>query len=368
MNMGDYNFQPEVKRTYTPEEAGHDRIRKPVSRMSRKRNRKVNVGVLIVSLVFALLIGTCIYLIASGKNKDHDLVLDKKESETVSDTTEAETSGETADGKPFTVTVSEAEMHMGDLILVNYAYPYAFAESEVDSIVTVTSAKNEFYIARDNKVSLRRDFIEVINTLMEDMYEVNGNKYMQVNSAYRSYDDQVSTYEYYEEQYGEAYAKEYVAIPGYSEHHTGLAVDFNVYKDGYIHYVESYEGCAWFRENAKEYGIILRYEPDKQYITGISGETWHYRYVGVPHAEIMYDLDYCLEEYIDYLRGFTYESMLCYDGEDMISMEAFEKAETGYAVYFVASEGEETEITIPGGVEYSISGNNVDGYVVTLTK
>ena len=110
MDNGEYNFQPEVKRKYTPEEAGHDRIRKPVSRMSRKRNRRVNVGVLIVCLVFSMIIGVCIYMIASGKNKDHDLVLNGTESETYSDTTEADTAGETDDGKPFTVTVSEEEM------------------------------------------------------------------------------------------------------------------------------------------------------------------------------------------------------------------------------------------------------------------
>lgn len=257
---------------------------------------------------------------------------------------------------------------MGDLILVNYAYPYAFAESEVDKIQTVTSAKNEFYLARDSKVSLRSDFIEVINTLMEDMYEVNGNKYMQVNSAYRSYQEQVDTYEYYKNTNGEEYAKNYVANPGYSEHHTGLAVDFNVYKNGYIYYVESYEGCAWFRENAKEYGIILRYEPDKTYITGINGETWHYRYVGAPHAEIMYELDLCLEEYIDYLKSYTMDNMLCYDGESLISTDAYAEGEGVYGVYFVPSQGEKTKITIPENVEYSISGNNVDGYVVTLTK
>lgn len=388
MNNGEYNFQPEVKRTYTPEEAGHDRIRKPVSRMSRKKNRRVNVGVLIVCLVFTVIVGVCVYLLASGKNRDDaSLPGNSGENESVNDVITnnpgggdhgggadaqkyegTETSGETPEGKPFTVTVSEEQMHMGDLILVNYAYPYAFAESEVSRIQTVTSAKNEFYLARDSKVSLRSDFIEVINTLMEDMYEVNGNKYMQVNSAYRSYQEQVDTYEYYKNTNGEEYAKNYVATPGYSEHHTGLAVDFNVYKNGYIYYVESYDGCAWFRENAKEYGIVLRYEPDKTYITGINGETWHYRYVGAPHAEIMYDLDLCLEEYIDYVKDYTIDKMLCYDGENLISMDAFEEGEDVYGVYFVPSQGEETRITIPENVEYSISGNNVDGYIVTLTK
>ncbi len=363
MNNGEYNFQPEVKRTYTPEEAGHDRIRKPVSRMSRKRHRKVNVGVVIVSVVFALIIGVCIYLLATGGNTDPDVI------PILDENTDVTTVLETEPPKEITVSVSEKEMHMGDLILVNYANPYAFAEEEVSEIVTVASAKNEYYLAKNNTVSLRSSYIEVINELMEDMYAVNGNKYMQVNSAYRSYEDQVSTYEYYKEANGEQYAKEYVANPGYSEHHTGLAVDFNVYVNGYVYYVESYEGCAWFRENAKNYGIILRYEPDKQYITGINGETWHYRYVGVPHAQIMFQLDYCLEEYIDYLRSYSYEqNMLCFDGTTISTASSYEEAPNGYVIYYVASEGELTDITVPNFAEYSISGNNVDGFIVTVTK
>ena len=90
----------------------------------------------------------------------------------------------------------EKEMHMGNLILVNYAYPYAFAESEVSEIVTVSSAKNDNYVVRDNKIELRKSTIDIFNTMMDDMFAATNFNKLQVNSAYRSYEDQVATYEY----------------------------------------------------------------------------------------------------------------------------------------------------------------------------
>ncbi len=363
-NNRNFNYEPEIKRTYTPEELGHEKFRRPVSRQHRKRHRGVNLGVVIISVVFAVIIGVCAYMIASG-NRD-EIVLPGLD--TVTDTV-LQTEAETEPPKEISVTVTEKEMHMGDLILVNYAYPYAFEKSEIDQIVTVKSAMNEYYVVRDNTISLRRHVIEVCNEMMSDMFGINGNKYMQVNSAYRSYDDQVATYEYYKEQYSEEYAKKYVANPGNSEHHTGLALDLNVNVNGAIYYVESYDGCAWFRENCDEYGFVLRYPAEKKYITGIEGETWHYRYVGTPHASIMTDLDLCMEEYIDYLKSYTYDTyVMTYSNGTLSKMEYDPEFESGYMIYYVPSDGEETVINVPNFCEYEISGNNVDGYVVTVSK
>ncbi len=88
-----------------------------------------------------------------------------------------------------------------------------------------------------------------------------------------------------------------ISKSGYSEHHTGLAIDFN-----YVTYdFEDTEEFDWLQENAENYGFILRYPEDKVDITGYNYEPWHYRYVGVEVAIEMNDLDYCLEEYIAYL-------------------------------------------------------------------
>ncbi len=95
-----------------------------------------------------------------------------------------------------------------------------------------------------------------------------------------------------------ANALQTIALPGSSEHHTGMAVDFN-----YVNYeFEGTKEFTWLSENAENYGFILRYPSDKVDITKINYEPWHYRYVGVEHAVAMNDLDMCLEEYLEYLN------------------------------------------------------------------
>lgn len=91
------------------------------------------------------------------------------------------------------------------------------------------------------------------------------------------------------------------AYPGTSEHEVGLAVDFNSVE-------ESFENTAefqWLKTNAADYGFVLRYAKEKQDITGVIYEPWHYRYVGEKHAKKINELGYCLEEYVEYLNKFT---------------------------------------------------------------
>lgn len=89
-----------------------------------------------------------------------------------------------------------------------------------------------------------------------------------------------------------------IARPGYSEHHTGLTVDLNDVSDDF----ESTEAYRWLSEHGADYGFVQRYKADKAGITGIDNESWHYRYVGKKHAKEMEKLDFCLEEYVLYLK------------------------------------------------------------------
>ena len=93
-----------------------------------------------------------------------------------------------------------------------------------------------------------------------------------------------------------------VAQPGYSEHHTGLAVDLNDVTDDF----EESDAYRWLSRHAAEYGFIQRYKPEKSAVTGIDRESWHYRYVGKAHAKEMERLDFCLEEYVEYLKDNAY--------------------------------------------------------------
>ena len=131
-------------------------------------------------------------------------------------------------------------------------------------------------------------------------------------SAYRSVDKQTQLFERKVGQYqnaGYSYedayniAKTIVAVPGTSEHHTGLAadiitVDYQVLDEGFAN-TQAYK---WLKENCTKYGFILRYPKEKQDITGIIYEPWHYRYVGKNVAEKIDANGWCLEEYIEHLE------------------------------------------------------------------
>ena len=86
-----------------------------------------------------------------------------------------------------------------------------------------------------------------------------------------------------------------LAKPGQSEHNLGLAVDFNYVDESF----EKTRAFAWLKESAQNYGFILRYPKEKENITKILYEPWHWRYIGQEHAKRIKELGICLEEYIE---------------------------------------------------------------------
>lgn len=99
-------------------------------------------------------------------------------------------------------------------------------------------------------------------------------------------------------------AARWVAVPGTSEHQTGMALDIVSYNYQLLN--EKQETTAeqkWLMEHCWEYGFILRYPKDKTEITGIGYEPWHYRYVGRETAAKLYESGLCLEEYLDSLKA-----------------------------------------------------------------
>ncbi|MCQ2405650.1 MAG: M15 family metallopeptidase [Oscillospiraceae bacterium] len=126
-----------------------------------------------------------------------------------------------------------------------------------------------------------------------------------LSSSYRDYDTQSYLFNRKLGQYGNDYAKaaSIVAPPGTSEHQTGLCADIT---DRYYEIKnESLENTAmfmWMNEHCAEYGFILRYPKDKQEITGIMYEPWHFRYVGLEAAAFIKENNLCLEEFVELYR------------------------------------------------------------------
>ncbi|HRN97322.1 MAG TPA: M15 family metallopeptidase [Candidatus Saccharibacteria bacterium] len=107
--------------------------------------------------------------------------------------------------------------------------------------------------------------------------------YLTIASSYRSYGYQVGLYNNYSATYGQAMTDTFSARPGYSEHQTGLAIDFGSVNAPQCNIDECYAETTageWLANHGLDYGFLLRYPSDKQQITGYKFEPWHYRYIG----------------------------------------------------------------------------------------
>jgi len=137
--------------------------------------------------------------------------------------------------------------------------------------------------------------------MMEMLTDLEAAGYtFEFNNGYRTIQNQIDVMEYYVQQYmDQGYTREeataeastFVAPPGHSEHHLGLALD--------ILDVEDEPSCLeWLHAHCWEYGFILRYTEEKEAITGYINEPWHFRYVGTEVSMDMKDSGLCLEEYL----------------------------------------------------------------------
>ncbi len=129
-----------------------------------------------------------------------------------------------------------------------------------------------------------------------------------ISSAYRSKEYQQEIYDSFVKDYGKDYADKFVAPVGCSEHHTGLAIDINIKKNGKWpsnnRELEKQEpSLRKIHKYLASYGFILRYPKDKENITGYPYEPWHIRYTGEIVAKIIESNNYTLEEYLKNYSG-----------------------------------------------------------------
>ncbi len=113
-------------------------------------------------------------------------------------------------------------------------------------------------------------------------------------SGYRSYQRQQELFDYWVEQDGYEAALMESALPGRSEHQSGLAMDVGKLEYEYAHTDEG----IWLAENCHKYGFIIRYPEDKTEITGYIYEPWHIRYLGESTAKLVHDSGLTLEEFL----------------------------------------------------------------------
>ena len=164
----------------------------------------------------------------------------------------------------------------------------------------------------------------------------------------------VSGYRSYQRQKELFTGSPFVAEPGTSEHQSGLALDVScpsIHMELSERFSATGEG-RWLKKNAPLYGFILRYPKSKEEITGIGHEPWHFRYVGQPHAAIMEARGLTLEEYIAWLREFPYESCRYQEKNAIVS-------------FLPGVSDGPTILKRDSDLPCTISGNNVDGFIIT---
>ena len=178
--------------------------------------------------------------------------------------------------------------------------------SEINTLILVNSENAFPDNINLNLVTFQNKKVaDIIYNDLVNMYNnaLNDNITLKINNAYRSKDEQTQIFENKMNDYeNEGYTKEKayeqtkltVQVPGYSEHETGLAIDFS--DEG--HYDENEKMWEWLKNNAYKYGFILRYPEDKYEITKIDYEPWHYRYVGKKVAKEITNKNLTLEEYL----------------------------------------------------------------------
>lgn len=147
-------------------------------------------------------------------------------------------------------------------------------------------------------VLLRREAVYALQRIME---QLNGWQFLVPVSGWRSQAEQQRIYEESLRDNGPVFTAQFVAQPGHSEHQTGLAIDLGLLQPE-IDFIRpafpDSEICQRFRDLAPVYGFVERYPAGKEHITGIAHEPWHFRYVGIPHAETMTRKGLTLEEYL----------------------------------------------------------------------
>jgi len=246
-----------------------------------------------------------------------------------------------------TLRLTRDAVHIGNLILVNRDHPHR------DTGQTLAPVD-----AGNSQVLLLPRCAVLFTKLMD---ELSAWEQIKAVSGWRTQEEQEQLYSDSLAKNGPEFTAQYVAIPGHSEHQTGLALDLALNQPNIdaIRPHFSYTGiCGAFRDKAINYGFIERYPKGKEEITGIAHEPWHFRYVGAPHARIMREMGVALEEYLQRLKEFPYGGKPFRYDFDGLAIE----------ISYLEACADNTLFELESDLPYSVSGDNGNGFIVTVWR
>lgn len=272
--------------------------------LRRKAIIRRRIFLSLCAVVLALIIALFVFIITSifggsGDKTDNSSAQSEivTASETVSGGESSQTESNSKEGTDY-VTMGEftLDANFGNLLLVNGENPLPDdydANVRADLVEIDAKYRNNNYVTQ-----IHKDVYPYITAMVANAQKDGVD--LRVWSPFRSYAIQKDLFDKQVARVGgdEEKAATVVARPGTSEHNTGLCADFNMASDTF----ESTEMYRWMKENAEDYGFIMRYSEEKQNLTGVIHESWHWRFVGIKHAKEINKLGMCLEEYVEYLN------------------------------------------------------------------
>ncbi len=275
------------------------------------------------------------------------------------------------------ITMDRGNLLKGGLLLVNPWHPLPDDFNDADLLSVGTASGYKIPVA-DNSVNLFPVALDALSAMIQaDKEEANLEDYM-VREGHRTMDVQTSLFDKKMESLSERYSgdilieqtKKSVNYPGTSEYQTGMSFQMEVYNRSNaelnkLKFQQSDQG-KWFTENCWKYGVIFRFPTadfptpeweDKSYKTGVSLQMSLYRYVGKAHAAAMRILDYCLEEYVEFLI-------------DHPHLYIYKDGGLQYEIYRIPSTEvlEAYNLPVPNpATDFQASSDNMNGVVMAYT-
>ena len=235
------------------------------------------------------------------------------------------------------VTMLADAVHKGRLVLVNSSNPSTLTKEDLDlEQVYYSQDRPDYEVSYSGHTTLNKTALAEFNRLMRAYITETGNTEIMFNYGYLETGKEKSNPE------------------------SATALDIQLHLKlaaGGYSYISNTKPYSWLFDHMADYGFILRYPDGKTDLTGERGTFTAIRYVGLPHAKYIAENDLCLEEYLTMLRD-TYvfgKNMLTYTTDS-----------DTYKIYYVAADPSgDTMVPVPNEGMWEISGNNIDGFIVT---
>ncbi|MCQ2416504.1 MAG: D-alanyl-D-alanine carboxypeptidase family protein [Oscillospiraceae bacterium] len=239
------------------------------------------------------------------------------------------------------IPIQPDAVYKGNLVLVSKEYPSHLTQDDLDlQQVYYAEDKPETYeISYPGHTSLNGTALTQFNRLMKAYYSATNNSEIMFNYGYLAADKEKSN----------------------PDSPSALDIQLHVKRsDGGYEYISNASPYSWLFEHMASYGFTVRYPSDKSDITGERGGYTAIRYVGVPHAAYMAENNLCLEEYLDLMK----REHNFYSG----TVLEYSTSELKYHIYYApATDTNGTVmIPVPTSASYEVSGNNCDGFIVTV--